>query len=158
MQVWSVWHAVAENAGPKKVTKNRHLGTIAQFYRAVSLQPRHVLAIRKNMLSSNVSSRRSRNMVNIGPLTAEIRLVGLGHPIIFQRVSRLGSVTARQSSSGRQPNFAALNRGRHLCSAGPPWHWTLAHILVFVFYPSCFWTVKFVEMRLLLSHLNSEMI
>ena len=42
------------------------------------------------------------------------RLVGLGHPIIFQRISRLGSVTARQSSSGRQPDFAALNRRGHL--------------------------------------------
>ena len=35
------------------------------------------------------------------------------------------------SSSGRQPNFAALNRGRHLCSAGRPSGWVLAHILVF---------------------------
>jgi len=32
----------------------------------------------------------------------------LGHPCKFQRVWRLGSVTARHSSSGRQPNFAAL--------------------------------------------------
>jgi len=30
-------------------------------------------------------------------------------------------------SSGRQPNFAALNRGRHLCSAGRPSRWALAH-------------------------------
>jgi len=57
-------------------------------------------------------------------------LAGLGHPIIFQRVSRLGSVTARQSSSGRQPNFAALNRGRHLYSSQRPSRWALAHILV----------------------------
>jgi len=34
------------------------------------------------------------------------------------------------SSSGRQPNFAALNRGRHLCSAGRPSCRALAHILV----------------------------
>jgi len=34
------------------------------------------------------------------------------------------------SSSGRQPNLAALNRGRHLCSAGQPSRWALAHILV----------------------------
>jgi len=34
------------------------------------------------------------------------------------------------SSSGRQPNFAVLNRGRHLCSAGRPSGWALAHILV----------------------------
>ena len=44
------------------------------------------------------------------------------------RVSRLGSVTARHSSSGRQPSFAALNRGRHLYSAGRPSCWALAHI------------------------------
>jgi len=54
----------------------------------------------------------------------------LGHPCKFQRVSRLGSVTARHSSSGRQPNFAALNRGRHLYSTGWPSRWALAHILV----------------------------
>ena len=57
-------------------------------------------------------------------------LASLGHPCKFQRVSRLGSVTARHSSSGRQPNFAALNRGRHLYSAGRPSHCALAHILV----------------------------
>ena len=58
--------------------------------------------------------------MNFGLLTADIR-----------RLSRLGSVTARQSSSGRQPNFAALNRGRHLCSAGRPSRWASAHILFF---------------------------
>jgi len=54
----------------------------------------------------------------------------LWHPCKFQRVSRFGIVTARQSSSGRQPNFAALNRGCHLYSAGRPSRWALAHILV----------------------------
>jgi len=42
----------------------------------------------------------------------------------------IGSVTARQSSSGREPNFAALSTGRHLYSAGRPSRWALAHILV----------------------------
>ena len=56
------------------------------------------------------------------------RLTSLGHPCKFQRVSRLRNVTERHSSSGRQPNFAGLNRGRHLCSAGRPSRWTLAHI------------------------------
>jgi len=41
-------------------------------------------------------------------------LAGLGYPSYFQLISRIGSVTARYSSSGRQPNFAVLNRGRHL--------------------------------------------
>ena len=67
----------------------------------------------------------------LGPLAAEIRPVVWGHPSKFQRASRLGSVTARHSSSGRQPNFAALNRGRHLCSTGRPSRWALVHILLF---------------------------
>ena len=60
-------------------------------------------------------------------------MASLGHPCKFQRVSRLGSVTARHSGSGRQPNSAALNRGRHLYLAGRPSRWALPHILVFIF-------------------------
>jgi len=41
--------------------------------------------------------------------------------------SYISSVTARHASSGRQPNFAALNRGRHLYSSGLPSRWALAH-------------------------------
>jgi len=55
-------------------------------------------------------------------------LASLGHPCKFQRVSRLGSVTACNSSSARQPNSAALNRGRHLYPAGRRSRWALAHI------------------------------
>ena len=42
--------------------------------------------------------------------------------------SPIGSVTARQSSSGREPNFAALSTGRQLYSARRPSRWALAHI------------------------------
>jgi len=62
------------------------------------------------------------------PTSGSDRSGSLRHPCKFQRVSRLGSVTTRHSSSGRQPNFAALNRGRHLYSAGRPSRWALAHI------------------------------
>jgi len=113
---------LAVNAGRKKSSKSRHLGTIPQLCWAISLQLRHVSTIRKNLLGSNISSTCPHNMVNFGPLA----VVSLGHPCKFQRVSRLGSVTARHSSSGRQPNFAALNRGRHLYSAGRPSCWALA--------------------------------
>ena len=54
------------------------------------------------------------------PTSGWDRLTSLGHPAKFQRLSSLGNVTARESSSGRQPNFAVLNRGRHLCSAKRP--------------------------------------
>jgi len=58
-------------------------------------------------------------------------LASLGHPGKFQQVSRLGLVTVRHSSRGRQSNFAALNRGRHLYLAGRPSRWALAHISSF---------------------------
>jgi len=74
---------LAENAGRKKVAKNHHLGTIAQLCRAISSQPRHVSTIGKNLLSSNMSSRCPHNMVNIGPLTAEIGPVVCGTPANF---------------------------------------------------------------------------
>ena len=59
---------IAENAGPK----NRHLGTIAQLCWAISSQLRHVSTIGKKVLSSNMSSTCPYNMVNFGPLAAEI--------------------------------------------------------------------------------------
>jgi len=46
-------------------------------------------------------------------------------------LSYIRSVTARHSSSGRQPNFAALSRGRHLYFAGRPSRWALAHVLLY---------------------------
>jgi len=63
---------LAANTGRKKVAKNCHLGTIAQLCRAISSQLRHVSTIGKNLLSSNISSTCPHNMVNFGPLAAEI--------------------------------------------------------------------------------------
>jgi len=68
------------------------------------------------------------------PTSGWDRSGSMEHPCKFQRVSRLGSVTTRHSSIRRQPNFAALNRGRHLYSTGRPSHWALAHILVYILY------------------------
>ena len=119
---------LAENTG----RKNRHLSTIAQLCWAISSQLRHVSRTEKKLLNSNTFSTSSDNMVNFGlrPTNGWDLLATLGHPCKFQRGSRLGSVTAQHSSSGRQPNFAALNRRRHLYSAGRPSRWELAHILV----------------------------
>jgi len=76
-------------------------------------------------------------------------LASLGHLSKFQPVLRLGSVTARHSSSGNQPKIAALNRGHQLHSAGRPTRWALVHILVFSFcaadyagYPRAFGCTK----------------
>ena len=80
---------------------------------------------KKNLLSSNMSSTCSHNMVNFGPLSAEIR------SLVWDTLQISTGFASWQRyrtapSSGRQPNFAALNR----YSAGRPSRWTSAHILV----------------------------
>jgi len=79
--MWCWW--LAANAGPKKLAKNRHQGTIAQLCRAISSQLRHVSTIGKNLLSSNISSVCPRNMVNFDPLAAEIVSLVWGTPANF---------------------------------------------------------------------------
>jgi len=74
---------LAENTGRKNDAKNRHLGTITQLCRAISSQLRHVSTIGKKTLSSNISSTCSRNMVNFGPLAAEIVSGVWGTPATF---------------------------------------------------------------------------
>ena len=64
---------------------------------------------KKNLLSSNISPTCPHNMVNFGPLALR-SFSYLGHPRLFQRVSRLGSVTAWHSSSGCQPNYSVEQR------------------------------------------------
>jgi len=88
------------------------------------------------MVNLGPSSTCPDNMVNLGPLTAEIGS-GVWAPLQISTgfASRQRYCTA--SSSGRQPNFAALNRGRHLRSAGRPSGWALAHILVNKFFSDC---------------------
>ena len=117
---------------PKNRQKIRHLRTIAQLCRAISLQLRHISTIGKKLLNSNVSSTCTYNMVNFGSLAAEIcwRVWGT------QQISTGFASWQRyctDSSSGRQANFAALNRGRHLYSVGRPSHWALAHISSLLF-------------------------
>jgi len=60
----------------------------------------------KNLLNSNIVSACPHNTVNFGPLAAEIGWRVWGHPCKFQRVSRLGFVTAPMSLNRGQPNFA----------------------------------------------------
>jgi len=111
----------------KKLAKNRHLGTIAQLCRAISSQR---IDNREKDLSSSMSCRNPHNMVNFGPLTAEIGSRVWGTPANFNGFRVFAALLhgIRQSSSERQPNFAALNRRRHLYSAGRSSCWALAHI------------------------------
>jgi len=64
---------LAGNTERKNDAQNRHLRTTAQFCQAVSSQLRHVSTIGENLLNSNnTSSISPHNMVNFGPIMAEI--------------------------------------------------------------------------------------
>jgi len=58
------------------------------------------------------------------------------------------------SSSGRQPKFAALNRGRHPCSAGRPSRWALAHIPVSNYFDHLFAYLLIFDRPVDEGHLN----
>jgi len=87
---------LAENTGRKKVAKNRHLGTIAQLYMAISSQLRRISTIGKNFLSSNTSSTCPGNMVNFGLLTAEICWRVWATPVNFNGFRVLLSLLQRR--------------------------------------------------------------
>jgi len=113
---------LAANAGPKKVAKNRYLGTIPQLCPAISSQLRHLSTIGKNLLSSNISPTCPHNTVNFGPLAAE-----MGTPGNFNGFRVLAALLHGTLVVGISQT-AALNRGRHLYSPGRPSRWALAHI------------------------------
>ena len=84
----------------------------------------------KNLLSSNISSTCPHNMVNFGPLAAEIVSLVWGTPGNFNGFRVLAALLHRTLVVGVSQT-AALNRGRHLYSAGRPSRWALAHISSF---------------------------
>jgi len=73
---------LTENTGRKKVTKNRHLSTIAQLCQ-IFVTKACIDNRKKNLLSTNMSSTCPHNMVNFGPLTAEIGSTIWGTPANF---------------------------------------------------------------------------
>jgi len=83
---------------------------------------------KKKLVKQQYLPHMSLQYGELRPISGWDLLASLGYPNKFQRVSRLGSVTARHCGTGRHPSFAALNRGRHLYSAGRPSRWALAHI------------------------------
>jgi len=118
---------LAANAGPKKVAKNRHLGTIPQLCRAISSQLRHVLTIGKKLVKQQYVLYMPHNMVNFGPLVAEIISLVWGIPGNFNGFRILAALLHGTLIMGVSQTVA-LNRRRHLYSAGRPSRWALAHI------------------------------
>ena len=87
---------LAENTGCKNDAKNRHLGTIPQLCRATSSKLRYVSTIEKKLVKQQYLLHMSPQYGELRPEAAEIVFGSLGHPSYFQRLPRLGSVTAWQ--------------------------------------------------------------
>ena len=68
-------------------------------------------------------------MVNFGLIGAEIDPVVWGTPVTFNGFRVLAVLLYGTLVVGVSQT-AALNKDRHLYSAGQPSHWALAHILV----------------------------
>jgi len=71
---------LAANAGPKKVAKNRHLGTIPQICRAISSQLRHVSTIGKKLVEQQYLLYMSTQYGELRPTSGWGRFIRLGHP------------------------------------------------------------------------------
>jgi len=96
------------------------LGTIAHLCRAISSQLRHVSTIRKKLVKQQHVLHMSPQYGELRPTSGWDRLTSLGVPLQISTGFAYWQRYCTASSSGRQPNFAALNRGRHLCLAGRP--------------------------------------
>jgi len=92
---------------------------------------------RKKLLSSNISSTCSHNMVNFGSLAAEIVSLVWGTPGNFNGFRVFAALLHGILVVGVSQT-AALNRGRHLHSEGRPSRWALAHISSFFLLLSSF--------------------
>jgi len=86
---------LTENIGRNKVAKNRHLGTIAQLCQAISSQLRHISTIGKKLVKQQYVLHISPQYGELRPTSGWDQSGSLRHPCKFQRVSYLGSVTAR---------------------------------------------------------------
>jgi len=87
MQVWNILHAARWNAGRKKSLSAHHCTTLSGYffaYKACIDNP-------KNVLKSNISPH-VHNMVNFGPLTAEIDWRVSGTPANFNGFRVLASL------------------------------------------------------------------
>jgi len=115
-------HGSLEMQDPKIPTNSssgHHHTTLSDYMYCISSQLRHVLTIGKKLVKHQCLPHMCSQYGELQHTSGWDLLASMGHPSKFQRVSCLRSATALHSSSGRQPNFAALtSRGRHLYSAG----------------------------------------
>jgi len=157
MQVWNLLHAARwkcrTQKSRQKSPSGHHRTTLSGYIFATKAH----IDNRKKLVKQRYVHHMSSQYSELRPANGWDPSGSLRHPCKFQRASRLGSVTARHLVAGVSQNFEALNRGRHLCSAGRPSRWALAHILVSCLFvdSQLHWAAIFVSLLLLFQNCSS---
>jgi len=99
MQVWNVLHAARSKYRTQKVAKKSPSGHHCTILSGYIFATKAFVDSRKNLLSSNISSTCRHNMVNFGPLAAEICAVVWGTPANFNGFRVLASLLQRRRST-----------------------------------------------------------
>jgi len=111
MQVWNVLHVARwkyrMQKWRKKSSSKHHCTTLSG---SISAKKARINNHKKNLLNSNTSPTCPPQYGELRPTNGWDQFRSLGYPSKFQRVSRLGSVTAWHSSDGRQPNCGVVQR------------------------------------------------
>jgi len=111
---------------PQSIKQNTTIGGVGRFDPLLGWR-----GCRKSLgiggLSSNISPTCPHNTVNFGPLAAEILSLVWGTPGNFNGF-RVLAVLLHGNLVVGVSQTAALNRERHLSSAGRPSRWAFAHI------------------------------
>jgi len=132
MQVWNALHAARSKYRTQKSRQKSQSGPHRTTLSGYIFATKALIDNRKKPFKQQYVLQMSPQYGELRPTSGWNWSGSLRHPPNFNGFRVLAALPARHSSSGRQPNFASciLNRGRHLCSAGRPSRWALAHILV----------------------------
>jgi len=104
MQVWDVLHAARCNYRTQKIIKNLPSGHHREILSSYIFSSKATIG--KKLVKQQYLLHMSSQYGELRPTGDWDRYGSLGHPSRFQRVSRLGSVTAATSLNRSQPNFA----------------------------------------------------
>ena len=129
MQVWNLLHAARWKCRMQKCHQKSSSGHHRTALSGYLFSTKARIDNRKKIVKQRYVLHMSPQYGELRPTNGWDRSGSLRHPCKFQQVLRLGSVTARHLVVGVSQTVA-LNRGRHLCLAGLPSRWALAHILV----------------------------
>ena len=139
MQVWNVLHVARwkyrTEKWRKKSPSGHHQTTLTGYIFATEAC---IDNRKKKFVKQQYLLHMSPQYGELRPTSGWDRFGSLGHPSYTFNGFRVLAAFAWQSSSERQPNFAPLNRGRHLCSAGRPSRWALTHISSLLLFPTSF--------------------